>query len=49
MLAMNQDLQNNAEDLFNYCEMEGGAKMPEVSKCLINAMYFDYSKKEHNI
>ena len=48
MLAMNQDLQNNAEDLFNYCELEGGEEMDEIMKCLINAIWSGYSKKELN-
>ena len=48
LLAMNMDIESNADALFDYCEEEGGSKMSKLSKCIINAQYLDYSKKELN-
>ena len=45
---INVDLQETAKYLFDMCERKGGAKMSEYSKCLINAQFFDYTKKEIN-
>ena len=48
LLDMNLDIEYSAHGLFDRCENEGGSKMSKVSKCLINAEYFDYSKKDIN-
>tara|TARA_B100000212_G_scaffold292142_1_gene234028 strand:+ start:38 stop:505 length:468 start_codon:yes stop_codon:yes gene_type:complete len=48
LLALNVDLESNADALFDYCEEEGGSRMSKLSKCMINAQYLDYSKKELN-
>ena len=48
LLAMNMDIESNADALFEHCEVLGGSKMSELSECQINAQYFDYSKKELN-
>ena len=48
LFAMKMDFESSANDLFDLCEKEGGLKMSKVSKCMINAQYFDYSKKDLN-
>ena len=48
LFAMKMDFESSANDLFDLCEKEGGLKMSKVSKCIINALYFDYSKKDLN-
>lgn len=47
-LAMNQNMQASAKNLFDECQIEGGAKMSGYIKCQINAQYFDYTKDEIN-
>tara|TARA_Y100000589_G_scaffold66500_1_gene58082 strand:- start:1675 stop:2151 length:477 start_codon:yes stop_codon:yes gene_type:complete len=48
LFTMNMDIKSNADSLFDFCEKEGGSKMSKLSECIINAQYFDYSKKELN-